>query len=62
MAYTRRWWSEYERSHQQNKGIGVLGEKAVSAWILRGRMQDNHLHINEKFNIKLSCSKLQQQF
>jgi hypothetical protein len=62
MAYAKRWWSEYERSHQLNKGIGVMGEKVVSAWILRGRMQDNRLHINEKFNIKLSCLKLQQQF
>ena len=25
-------------------------------------MQDNHLHINEKFNIKLTGLKLQQQF
>jgi hypothetical protein len=62
MAYARRWGPEYVRSHQLKKGIGVMGEKVVSAWILRGRMQDNRLHINEKLNIKLSCLKLQQQF
>ena len=27
MAYDGRWWSEYERSHQLNKSIGVMGEK-----------------------------------
>jgi hypothetical protein len=27
-------------------------------WIPRGRMQDNRLHINEKFNIKLSCFEI----
>jgi hypothetical protein len=39
-----------------------MGKEVVSVWILRGRMQDNRLHINEKFNIKLSGYKLQQQF
>ena len=32
----------------------------IFAWIPPERAKDNRLHINEKFNIKLSCLKMQQ--